>query len=159
MLPDAEYLYACDRQWWDIHLADVREVFKGKLYTQWHNPEEKDREWAESEGINAIQGCHAKGLGSDRLHFNSNSGAQAINLSYLLGATRIILLGYDMGATGNSHWFGDHQKGLRNGNYGQYVETFTRLAEDLKRAGVEVINCTRRTALHQFKQAELSTVL
>jgi hypothetical protein len=159
MLPEAEYLYACDREWWNIHLADVRKVFKGKLYTQWHNPEEKDREWAESEGITAIKGCHAKGLGSDRLYFNSNSGAQAINLAYLLGATRIILLGYDMGATGNSHWFGDHPKGLRNGKYEQYVDTFTRLAEDLKRAGVEVINCTRRTALHQFRRAELSAVL
>ena len=159
MLPDAEYLYACDRQWWDIHLEDVRRVFKGKLYTQWHDSEEKDRAWAESEGINAIQGCHAKGLGSDRLHFNSNSGAQAINLAYLLGATRIILLGYDMGATGNTHWFGDHPAGLRNGRYEQYVETFTRLAEDLKRAGVEVINCTRKTALHQFRRAELSAIL
>lgn len=159
MIPDADYLYACDRQWWDIHLEDVRRVFTGKLYTQWHNPEEKDRVWAESEGITAIQGCHAKGLGRDRLHFNSNSGAQAINLAYLLGATRIILLGYDMGATGNSHWFGSHPKGLRNGNYSNYVASFNRLADDLKREGVEVVNCTRQTALTQFKRAEIGHVL
>lgn len=159
MLPDADYLYACDRQWWDIHLAEVRKVFTGKLYTQWHDSEGKDRAWAESEGITAIQGCHAKGLGSDLLHFNSNSGAQAINLAYLLGATRIILLGYDMGATGNTHWFGDHPKGLRNGKYEQYVETFTRLAEDLKRAGVEVINCTRQTALTQFRRSTITDIV
>ena len=159
MVPDAEYLYACDRQWWDIHLENVRKTFTGKLYTQWHNPEQKDKVWTESEGITAIEGCRVKGLGKDKLHFNSNSGAQAINLAYLLGATRIILLGYDMGATGNSHWFGSHPKALRNGNYTNYVADFNRLADDLKREGVEVINCTRQTALTQFKRAEIGNVV
>jgi len=159
MIPDADYLYACDRQWWNIHLDDVRKTFKGRLFTQWHNPEGKDRDWAESEGITAIQGHHGKGLGREKLFFNSNSGAQAIGLAYLLGATRIILLGYDMGATGNSHWFGSHPKGLTNGNYTNYVETFTKLAADLKREGVEVINCTRKTALHQFDIRPLEAVI
>jgi len=143
MLPDAEYLYACDRQWWDIHLADVRAIFKGKLYTQWHDSEGKDLAWAEREGITAINGCYAKGLGSDRLHFNSNSGAQAINLAYLLGAnskgSRIILLGYDMGATGNTHWFGDHPKGLRNGRYEQYAEPVLQLIIRILRASVSIV--------------------
>lgn len=157
MVPDADYLYACDKQWWDIHLPDVRKVFRGKLYTQWHTKEGK--EWADSEGITAIEGCHGTGLGRDRIVFNNNSGAQAIGLAYLLGAERIVLLGYDMGATGNTHWFGSHPKGLRNGNYSNYVQTFTRLAEDLKREGVEVVNCTRQTALTQFRTAELLEAL
>lgn len=93
------------------------------------------------------------------LHFNANSGAQAINLAYLMGATRIILLGYDMGATGQSHWFGSHPKGLNNGNYAGYVRNFTKLAADLRYEGVEVINCTRTTALTQFPRAELSSII
>lgn len=159
MIPDADYLYACDQRWWEHHLDDIRKTFSGKLYTQWHNSEEKDRVWAEGEGLTAIRGCHARGLGKDKLHFNENSGAQAINLAYLLGAARIILMGYDMGATGSGHWFGEHPKGLVRGNHSKFVESFTRLAEDLKGEGVEVINCTRQTALHQFKRAELSAVL
>ena len=156
---DADYLYACDQRWWEFHLDDVKANFKGKLYTQWHNREQKDKAWAESHGITAIQGAHVKGLGRDIIHFNGNSGAQAINLAYLLGATRIILLGYDMGATGNTHFFGSHPKGMANGNYNQYVANFNRLADDLKREGVGVINCTRKTALTQFKIAALSDVL
>jgi hypothetical protein len=159
MVPDADYLYACDPQWWKVHIDDIKHTFKGKLYTQWHNGDQKDKAWAESQGITAIQGAHVKGLGRDIIHFNGNSGAQAINLAYLLGATRIILLGYDMGATGNSHWFGSHPKELRNGSYSQYVANFTRLAADLEREGVEVINCTRQTALTQFKRAEIGAVL
>ena len=159
MVPDADYLYACDQRWWETHLDDIRATFKGKLYTQWHNNEQKDKVWADSQGITAIRGAHVKGLGREIIHFNGNSGAQAINLAYLLGATRIILLGYDMGATGNTHWFGSHPKGMANGNYSQYVANFNRLADDLKREGVEVINCTRKTALNQFKRAELGSVL
>lgn len=158
MIPDADYLYACDRQWWDVHLEDVRKVFKGKLYTQWHDKEGKGKIWAESEGITAIEGRHGEGVGKDKLVFNSNSGSQAIGLAYLLGATRIILLGYDMGATGRTHWFGEHPKGLSTGNYSSYVPTFTKLAEDLERDGIEVINCTRTTALTQFKRATIDDI-
>lgn len=157
MLPDADYLYACDRRWWDCHLEDVKATFKGELYTQWRT--EPERDWAVQSGITALQGVHNKGLGRDKLHFNANSGAQAINLAYLLGATRIILLGYDMGATGNTHWFGSHPEGLRNGNYGGYVANFNRLAADLEQEGVEVINCTRHSALHQFHRADIGVVV
>jgi len=109
--------------------------------------------------LTATQGAHSSGLGREIIHFNGNSGAQAINLAYLMGATRIILLGYDMGATGQSHWFGSHPKGLTNGNYSGYVSNFTKLAADLAREGVEVINCTRQTALTQFKRAEIGAVI
>lgn len=95
-------------------------------------------------------------MGKSLIHYNSNSGAQAINLAYLLGASRIILLGYDMGATGNTHWFGRHPKGLSTGRYGNYIPEFTRLAADLSNEGVEVINCTRKTALTQFRRADLA---
>jgi len=153
MVPDADYLYACDPQWWAIHIEEVRRTFKGKLITQYHT--EDGKKVAEGLGLQAIQGAHNKGLGRGMLHFNSNSGAQAINLAYLLGAKRIGLLGYDMGATGRSHFFGSHPKGLINGNYQNYVPEFTRLAKDLEQEGVEVVNCTRKTLLTQFKQQSL----
>jgi hypothetical protein len=153
MVPDADYLYACDPQWWAIHIDDVRKVFRGKLYTQYHTDEGKKE--AKRLGIEAIQGAHNKGLGRGMLHFNSNSGAQAINLAYLLGARSIGLLGYDMGATGRTHFFGEHPKGLQNGNYEKYVPEFNKLAKDLEQEGVEVINCTRKTLLTQFKQQTL----
>ena len=150
-------LYACDLEWWKLHIEAVKSTFKGRLFCQWHKPDEKA--FAEEHGITALQGRHSRGLGRDMLHFNCNSGAQAINLAYLLGATRIILLGYDMGATGNTHWFGNHPEGLRNGNYQNYVSNFTQLAADLAQEGVEVINCTRHTSLHQFKREELSSII
>lgn len=136
----------------------MRSTFSGKLYTQWHTPE--TQRFAEKTGLNAIEGSPARGLGRDRLHHGENSGYQAINMAYLLGATRIILLGYNMSKPGGkSHFFGDHPKGLHNGNYENYIRNFDRLAEDLAREGVEVINCTPGSRLTQFRAAELREAL
>jgi hypothetical protein len=78
----------------------------------------------------------------------------------LLGASRVILLGFDMQNTGGkSHFFGDHPAHLATANYAVYVERFTNLAADLNYDGVEVINCSRESALYQFKRAELCETL
>ena len=158
LLPDAHILYAADYQWWKIHLDQVRKKFNGKLCTQWHK--ERDKEYPLENGIEAIQGFHTKGLGQHYLSFNGNSGAQAINLAYLLGAKRIILLGYDMShCDGKSHFFGDHPKPLKTVDHKRFINNFSNLAVDLKSCGVEVINCSRRTALYQFKKMRLEDVL
>lgn len=135
-----------------MHIDHVKQVFKGELYTQWHN--DLQVKFAKEHGLTAVQGRHEGGLGKNMLHFNSNSGAQAINLAYLLGASRIILLGFDIGnaPNGKAHWFGSHPKGLVDGVNTNLVGRFNKLAEDLKREGVEVINCSRRTNLTQFKR-------
>lgn len=145
-MPDAEYLYACDQKWWELHLEDVRQNFRGKLYTQFHNPQAE--KFAKDSGLEAIEGKGGNGLGRDCLKHGSNSGHQAINLAYLLGATHIYLLGYDM--QGDGHWFGDHPKPLHQGNKNAFVNNFDAIARELKAEGVEVINFTRSTALRCF---------
>jgi hypothetical protein len=80
-------------------------------------------------------------------------------LAYLLGAGTIILLGYDMGATGNTHFFGSHPPSMSNGSYSSFVPRFDQLAKDLHAEGVEVINCTTETALTQFKRMEFKKAL
>lgn len=138
-------------------MEQVLAEFGGELYTQRH--QDGDKEWAASVGITSIEGRHLSGLGKDAIHFNENSGAQGINLAYLLGATSMVLLGYDMQNTeGKAHFFGDHPPQLSTGNYAVFVERFTQLACDLSAAGVEVVNCTPTTALYQFKRAALEDV-
>lgn len=104
-------------------------------------------------------GCGSKGLGLDKIHHGSNSGYQAINLAYLMGADCIILLGYDMHRRNGNHFFGDHPKKFTNGDYSSFVPRFDALAKDLAREGVEVINCTPGSALHQFRMESLDCAL
>jgi len=74
-----------------------------------------------------------------------------------MGATRILLLGYDFG--GNTHWFGDHPQPLNSGHdYAGWLKSIEILARDLDAAGVEVINCSRSTAIKCFKRLSIAEV-
>lgn len=93
-----------------------------------------------------------------------NSGFQAVNLAYLLGYTRIILLGYDMQLTGGqTHWHGDHDfEGATNpvkNTFKGWIPAFNKVAQELKSVGVEVINASRKTALECFPRVSLEEAL
>ena len=162
MAPWAQFLYACDGKWWNHHKG-VPE-FKGEKWTQLED-NKTDHKWIKDHGLNYMPGKHAKGLGHDCLHYGSNSGYQAINLAWLLSkgtVSQIVLLGYDMQTTGGKkHWFGDHPDGPMNvlSGYDGFIRHFTDLAADLEHEGVDVVNCTRETALTCFRRDSLENVL
>lgn len=84
-----------------------------------------------------------------------------MNLAYVLGAKKMILLGFDMQETGGkSHWHGNHPGALnRHSPYKSWIPNFERLARDLRDAGVDVVNATRETALNCFKKVNLEDAL
>lgn len=163
LAPWADFLYACDAKWWEHH-EPLK--FAGEKWTQCP-VDEKDgmgktqRALATKYGLKLIPGAHRQGLGDPHVNYGSNSGYQAINLAYLLGAGVIILLGYDMQRTaGKQHWFGDHPPGPMQvaSDYGACIGLFPRLGDELSDHGVAVINCTRETALTCFRRAPLNEV-
>jgi hypothetical protein len=107
-----------------------------------------------------VLGKREPGLGHDCIHFGSNSGYQAINLAFLWGAKRIVLLGFDCKSKGGKpHWFGKHPKELNQTQpYEIWLQYFERLATDLEAAGVEVLNCSPGSAIDSFKRISISEV-
>lgn len=88
-----------------------------------------------------------------------NSGFQAINLAYLTGAARIVLLGYDMkGSVQQMHWFGDHPLKTSPGVLNLFITGFNKLAKH-RPAGLDIINCSADTALTCFARESLESVL
>lgn len=69
------------------------------------------------------------------------------------------MLGYDCQKTnGRAHWHEDHPVGLGNaGSVDKWPHHFVKVAEAL--AHVEIINCSRTTALRAFPRAKLEEVL
>jgi hypothetical protein len=130
---------------------------QAEKWTQVHN--DAARKFAQELGLHTKPGAGRSGLGRDKIHHGGNSGYQAINLAYLLGATRIILLGYDMSSAKGQHFFGSHPPSMANGNYKDYIPRFDGLAKDLDREGVEVINCTPDSALTQFVKCDLEAII
>lgn len=91
-----------------------------------------------------------EGLGLDCIQTGGNSGHQAVNLAYLFGASRICLLGFDMQSTGGqAHWHGSHGNGddPTSGLFAKWRQNMNNLHRALGEQGVELINCTRDTAL------------
>jgi hypothetical protein len=106
---------------------------------------------------------HRRGLSTDASMINTgrNSGFQSLGLAHYFGASRVILLGYDFQRTGGrAHWHADHPRSLGNGGrFPAWVDEMKQLAHDLKDAGVEVINCSRTTALKCFPRSTIQEVL
>lgn len=152
-------LYACDETWWIYHFPRLATLFLGELWTISEGARERfDLRWI----YGSDQGS---GLAPDKsmIHTGKNSGTQAIGLAHVFGASRIILLGFDMHATGGrSHWHGDHPRGLANGSQGRYaawIRGLELLAEDAKRTNLSIINASRQTALRCFARQTLEDAL
>lgn len=158
--PDAEILYACDPPWWKHHGGVPQ--FLGERWSQHKGPASWPAE-AAAMGISVIRSAAQPGISTDpeRIHTGSNSGFQALNLAILGGASRILLLGYDMQESGGkSHWFGDHPGTLkRTSPYAVFRKAFEDAADQIARLGVEVINCSRETSLTCFPRVALLEVL
>jgi len=147
-------LYACDARWWRHHKG-VPE-FTGLKLTQCQAA-------AQEFGLRWIKGEHKPGLSFDPgiIHYGSNSGYQALNIAVLMGAKRIILLGFDMRRiAGKSHFFGEHPKGMSNGDgYGMFIEKFKTVVDPLREHAIEVVNCTPESALPWFEMKRLEDAL
>lgn len=152
--PWADVLYACDEKWWEVNRG-VPE-FRGLKFGLQHP--------AACYGVTILRQCGQEGLSLDpsEVATGLNSGHQAVNVAVHLGASRILLLGYDMQARegGPSHFFGEHKSPLNKGlSFDVFKACFATMVEPLKRLGVQVINCSRETALTCFPRAALRDVL
>jgi hypothetical protein len=153
LAPWADCLYSADSKWWSWYKGAPD--FAGLKYTL----EQQATRWP---GVQCLRRTGAVGLETDPtgLKTGSNSGYQAIGLGVHLGASRIILLGYDMqrGPKGEQHWHPDHPDRARS-EFPNFIRKFETLVAPLQRANVTVINCSRRTALKCFPCQSLELAL
>lgn len=149
----ADVLYACDAKWWawahNPKLHPRFPEFQGLKYALTPNS-------ARFPGVQVLKKTGIDGFEPNPtgLRTGRNSGFQAINLAVHLGASRIVLLGYDMGG---KHFFGNHPDGSAP-PFADCIKRFATLVAPLAELGVEVINCTRKTALTAFPQRSLMSL-
>lgn len=137
-------------------MDQVRQRFNGECWTC-------SEQARDQFGLYWIRGAHGDGLHEDPdtiLH-GMNSGHQAINLACVFGSSRILLLGYDCQRTGGrSHWHGDHPGRLGNArSVGSWAKGFKQQAIHARLRGVEIVNCSRATALDCFARSTITECL
>lgn len=136
LAPWADALVAHDACWWEVN-REARE-FAGRKFS----------------GRQVI--------GIERLPFDAhfgtsiNSGLEGMRCAKLLGATKILLCGFDLSATRGAHYFGEHPVPLRNTTPRRFR---THILQFRKWSGPPVLNCTAGSALKQFPFSTLEQEL
>lgn len=160
LCPWADALYACDWAWWNNNTGCPE--FEGLKLSIDRRTCQDYPQW----GVHKVT-CDK---GTDMLVLNKfntigwggNSGFGALNLAVQFGATKIILVGYDMRVDFGSHWHGDHPAGMHNpksGNVVRWCRAVDGAAKQLKPVGVEVINCSPISALQNYPKMTLAEAL
>lgn len=86
-----------------------------------------------------------------------NSGVLGLEMAVRLGATTILMLGFDMHG---SHFFGEYQNGLRNTKPHQRQQHHQQFANWARlHRSVQIFNCTQKSALTCFPMARLDDCL
>jgi hypothetical protein len=154
LAPWADCLYACDGRWWRWHKG--AKEFPGLKFAL----QREAKHW--NPDVTVLRNTGYSGLETDPtgLRNGRNGGYQALNLSYHLGVSKIVLLGYDMqlGPGGKRYWHKDHPSALES-PYRAFRKQFETIKQPLLDAGITVLNCTRRTALETFPRVPLHEAL
>lgn len=155
--PGADIHYSSDHDWWAEHLPEMRKSCIGEFWTGYPFGRVADDVHVmpydkKGRGISTKPGV---------INWGGNSGYCALGLAYQMGAKKIILLGFDMcDPHGKEHWHGSHSAAIKKPfNFPMWVPRFGEAAKDFERLGVEVINCSRVTALRCFERKPLSEAL
>ena len=108
----------------------------------------------------------------DRIHHGHSSGFCLLNIAYLMGAERIILLGYDMkyasdydganrdpGSTPR-HYFGEYPSAMRHWpkvsvKEGIHVQLVRQYESVASQGLIEIINCTPGSAVSCFRTCSI----
>lgn len=151
----ADVLFAADAQWWQWH-QDVPDTD-----LPWHlwavDPEA--RKWRRFVHLVNYNGKDGLETAPHSIRTGGHSGYMAINLAVHLGASKIILLGYDLQAHGTKHHFcGNHPDG-RHLNYEVRGAVYATLVEPLASLGIEIINASRASLLTAFPVSSLERAL
>ncbi len=162
--PTAEVLYFCDRSWWLCEEPGygqhaLRE-FMGLLVTA--NSQIPEANHAPINRVNELLYTEPKFGGG------GNSAFQAMNIAALWGASRILLTGVDCMRPGEHH-HGPHTFNnapgtnpiahARETTVTKWIKAFNEIAPLLAARGVDVVNCSRTTALTAFPRARLEDVI
>lgn len=94
---------------------------------------------------------------SDTVCWNRGCGGTAINVAYLLGAARIVLIGFDMRIVDGEHnWHAYHQKMERPQIYQNSMVPFMKpMSDAMKVTGLQIANATPGSALNLFPMHSL----
>lgn len=135
LAPWADALASTDGRWWNHHKDALS--FKGLKFTA------------------APDFRPVKGVEKFPTDSHTNSGLLGLMVAVHMGATEVLLLGFDLRGT---HFFGRHPEPLKNTTE-QRFEAFKKQFERYRPKGVSIFNCTHGSALNCYPKRDLADCL
>ena len=169
-MPDLSVLYACNAGWWQHYWSPELAQHPAEKWTT-------NREAADTFGLHWIAEANRPGLSGDPalVHHGHGSGYSLLNLAYLMGATRIVLLGYDLSYAPDydgraqhigsepRHYFGEYPEPLQHWpsvkvQGGVHVELLDLYQSVADQGAGEIVNCTPDSALRCFPMVDIDAL-
>jgi hypothetical protein len=162
-----DVLHGCNSQFWDYYWPQIKDKPCDKWTTR---PELKGK----YPGLNYIEERWEPGLSRDPSWISAHhgTGPQLVNIAYLYGCTRLLLVGWDMRYHGKQsrteytrrRYLGEDPL-TRNhwpmtGDQGEFSGLIKEM-ETIKPAeyGIEIINCTPGSAMDCFPFGDLNEAI
>lgn len=178
LAPWADVHYAADSKWHTWHATGIDKQKLGLTAAQ-----VRER-WAQFKGqkcgiesaapyladdVHMLRTTNGLGLsvdpeilGTGRLDgFQGHGGFQAFNLARLADGKTIILLGFDgrPNPAGETNFHGEHPLPTPSVVWGYIRQSFSCVENELKAAGVRVLNCSPGSAIDTFPKVALEEAL
>ena len=146
LAPWCDVLFFADSRWWRWYGEKIPLDFSGRIITVAKGHPgcprflRMRRDYAEVMEHKQVP----KLARSTNALWGNDSGMMAINLAFHFGASRLILIGYDMDfKAGQSHWFGDHPTPSHLEHYvNQFAPTYQPIVREMGTLGIEVLRAT-----------------
>ena len=169
LVPFADVVYGCEAPWWqhvkglpgfkglklaysDARLDEYRDIRRFKLRA--------------NTGRRAHVQAHLDEIILDEpgtIGAGGHSGFQALNIAAQFGATRVMLIGFDMHAGGGVHFYGRNRwqraNNPDNSVFPRWIASMERASETLGAAGVQVVNCSPVSAIQSFPKKSIADAL
>lgn len=154
-----DWIIFADRRWW---------MWNHEEASKWENREqiiclvpqflEERKKFPYLKILRRDEARFGLSVEQDTCCWNRGCGGAAINAAYLLGAARVVLLGFDMKMVEGKHnWHDNHKKEERPQIYQASMVPFLKpMSDALKVTGLQVVNATPGSALNIFPQVELT---
>lgn len=167
LAPWADVFYSGALEWWTPEAIAARDAFGFaglSIRLAWNEGTgwNQMRKGVQPDGVIVLGNTGDEGLElrPDSVRTYKNSGGAAINVAVHLGASRVVLLGYDMATDkAGRHHFHEPSAVRHHSPYVHFRGYMRTMVAPLKAAGVEVINCSRTTALEWFTRKPLEAIL
>ncbi len=158
-----DWLVFCDKRWFGWNHEELK-LWPNREHVISLVPQLLERRedlWPWLKVVRRDEARFGLSVDQDTVCWNRGCGGAAINVAYLLGAIRIVLLGFDMKVVEGKHnWHDDHQKAERDKIYQNSMMPFLKpLGDSMKVTGLQIANATPGSALREFEMVPLEELL